>query len=169
MQNSPWQLSAKQQLWLQRDKLLQKSRPDETRGEDFACFRFPGTQDQVTFNADQFAMFDQGGAVSDQQAAFARAVMSPEFQIAFNKVKGSVPARTDLEVGELDACGQQGYEDMKAAAESGNLIGSFAHGYGNPAAVKNAMYDVITAHFNGEYDSETAIQELQTAVEINAM
>lgn len=141
----------------------------QTPGEDFLCFRFPGTQDQVTFNSDQFAMFSQGDGVSDQQAALAEAILSPEFQIAFNKVKGSVPARTDLDVSELDACGQQGYEEYKAAAESGNLFGSMAHGHANPAAVKNAMYDVITAHFNGEYDSETAVQELQTAVEINAM
>ncbi len=25
-----------------------------------------------------------------------------------------------------------------------------AHGHANPAAVKNAIYDVITRHFNGE-------------------
>ena len=41
-----------------------------------------------------------------------------------------------------------------------------AHGHANPASVKNAMYDVITAHFNGEYDSETAVEELVSAVEI---
>ncbi|MCE0505040.1 ABC transporter substrate-binding protein [Roseivivax sp. GX 12232] len=139
----------------------------ETPGEDFLCFRFPGTQDQVIFNSDQFAMFDQSGAVSDEQAALAQAILSPEFQIAFNKVKGSVPARTDLEVDALDACGQQGYAQFKAAAESGNLMGSFAHGHANPAAVKNAMYDVVTAHFNGEYDSEVAVEELVTAVQIN--
>jgi glucose/mannose transport system substrate-binding protein len=28
------------------------------------------------------------------------------------------------------------------------------------------MYDVITAHFNGEYDAETAASELVTAVQI---
>ncbi|WP_419914513.1 ABC transporter substrate-binding protein [Hoeflea sp.] len=139
----------------------------KTPGEDFLCYRFPGTQQQVTFNSDQFAMFDQDGAVSDQQAALASAILSPGFQIAFNKVKGSVPARTDLDVAELDACGQQGYEEFKAAAASGNLFGSFAHGHANPAAVKNAMYDVITAHFNGEYDSATAVDELVTAVQIN--
>ncbi|MHA7875196.1 ABC transporter substrate-binding protein [Roseivivax sp.] len=139
----------------------------ETPGEDFLCFRFPGTQDQVIFNSDQFAMFDQSGAVSDEQAALAQAILSPEFQIAFNKVKGSVPARTDLEVDALDACGQQGYAQFKAAAETGNLLGSFAHGHANPAAVKNAMYDVVTAHFNGEYDSEVAVEELVTAVQIN--
>ncbi len=140
---------------------------DKVPGEDFACFRFPGTQEQVTFNSDQFAMFSQGEGVSDEQAYLAEAILSPTFQIAFNKVKGSVPARTDLDASELDACGQQGYEDFKAASASGNLYGSMAHGHANPAAIKNAMYDVITAHFNGEYDSATAVEELVTAVQIN--
>ncbi len=135
-------------------------------GEDFLCFRFPGTQEQVTFNADQFMMFDQGGTVSDEQAALASAILSPGFQVAFNKVKGSVPARTDVDGSDLDACGQQGMKDLAAAASSGNLLGSMAHGHANPAGVKNAMYDVITAHFNGEYDSETAVEELVDAVSI---
>ena len=42
--------------------------------EDFLCFRFPGTQEQVIFNTDQFAMFDQAGEVSPQQAALAEAI-----------------------------------------------------------------------------------------------
>ena len=92
--------------------------------------------------------------------------MSPEFQIAFNKVKGSVPARTDVSVESFDSCGQKAYEQLKAAASSGNLFGSNAHGHANPASVKNAIYDVITAQFNGEYDSATAVQELVSAVEL---
>ncbi len=138
----------------------------KTPGTDFLCFRFPGTQDQVTFNADQFMMFDQGGTVSAEQAALASAILSPSFQIAFNKVKGSVPARTDVDGSDLDACGQQGMKDLAAAASSGNLFGSMAHGHAAPASVKNAIYDVVTAHFNGEYDSETAVTELVDAVSI---
>ncbi|MEM6823842.1 MAG: ABC transporter substrate-binding protein [Pseudomonadota bacterium] len=135
-------------------------------GEDFLCFRFPGTQEQVTFNADQFMMFDQGGVVSDEQAALASAILSPSFQSAFNVVKGSVPARTDVSDEAFDACGKQGMADLAAAASSGNLFGSMAHGHANPAAVKNAIYDVVTAHFNGEYDSATAVEELVDAVSI---
>ncbi|MEZ5778073.1 MAG: ABC transporter substrate-binding protein [Paracoccaceae bacterium] len=134
--------------------------------QDFLCFRFPGTQDQVTFNSDQFAMFKQGDAVSPEQAAFAKDVLSPGFQIAFNKVKGSVPARTDLDVAELDPCGQKAYGEFKKASESGLLFGSMAHGHANPASVKNAMYDVITAEFNGEYDSAAAVAELVSAVQL---
>ena len=133
--------------------------------QDFLCFRFPGTQEQVTFNTDQFAVFAQGGEVKPEQAALAEAIMSPEFQIAFNKVKGSVPARTDVDGSELDACGQQGMKDLAEASKNGTLFGSMAHGHAAPAAVKNATYDVITAHFNGEMDSKTAAAELANAVE----
>jgi len=135
-------------------------------GQDFLCFRFPGTADKVTFNADQFMMFDQGGDVSAEQAALASAILSPAFQSAFNVVKGSVPARTDVSDADFDDCGKQGMKDLAAAAESGNLFGSMAHGHAAPAAVKNAVYDVVTAHFNGEYDSATAVEELVDAVSI---
>ena len=135
-------------------------------GEDFLCFRFPGTQEQVTFNSDQFAMFKQGDAVSAEQAALAKAIMSPSFQSAFNVVKGSVPARVDVPDEAFDACGKQGMKDLAAASSSGNLFGSMAHGHANPASIKNAMYDVITAHFNGEYDSDTAVQEMVNAVSL---
>ncbi|TNC75010.1 ABC transporter substrate-binding protein [Rubellimicrobium roseum] len=137
-----------------------------TPGEDILCFRMPGTEGAVTFNSDQFAMFN----VTDEtavtnQAAMASAIMSPEFQVAFNTVKGSVPARTDVADTEFDACGKQGMADLAAAAEAGTLMGSMAHGHANRAAVKNAIYDVVTAHFNGEYDSQTAAEELVNAVE----
>ncbi|MFK7791285.1 MAG: ABC transporter substrate-binding protein [Devosiaceae bacterium] len=139
----------------------------QTAGDEFACFRVPGTEGTVTFNSDQFAMFN----VSDDdqmtsQVAMASAVMSPEFQVAFNVVKGSVPARTDISDSEFDACGQLGMAQLAEAAENGTLFGSMAHGHANNPSVQNAMYDVITAHFNGEFDSETAAAEMVTAVEL---
>ena len=57
-------------------------------------------------------------------------------------------------------------KDLASAAASGNLFGSMAHGHAAPASIKNAVYDVVTAHFNGEYDSETAVEELVDAVSI---
>ncbi len=135
-------------------------------GTDFLCFRVPGSGGTVTFNSDQFAMFGvQGDAAVDQQQ-LASSIMSPSFQSAFNVVKGSVPARTDVPNDAFDDCGKKGMADLAAANESGNLFGSMAHGHANRAAVKNAFYDVITAHFNGEYDSETAVDELVTAISI---
>lgn len=133
-------------------------------GEDFVCIRFPGTQGHVTFNSDQFVMFDQGGE-SEAQLAMAASVMDPAFQSAFNVVKGSVPARTDVSNEAFDDCGKKGMADFAEANDAGQLYGSMAHGHANPASVKNAIYDVVTAHFNGEYDAATAAEELVNAVE----
>ena len=133
--------------------------------QDFLCFRFPGTQGTVPFNADQFVMFQVGEDKADAQNKLASAILSPEFQIAFNKVKGSVPARTDIEAAEFDECAQKGMTDLAEAAEAGTLYGSLAHGHGAPAAVKNAVYDVVTRFWNGEIaDAQSAAQELSDAV-----
>ena len=58
-------------------------------------------------------------------------------------------------------------EQLAAANEADMLMGSMAHGHGAPAAVKNAYYDVVTAFVNGEYDAQTAAEELVTAIEIS--
>jgi glucose/mannose transport system substrate-binding protein len=126
-------------------------------GTDFVCIRFPGTQGSVTFNSDQFAMFNQTDAAKQEaQVNMAKAIMDPAFQSAFNVVKGSVPARTDVPNDAFDDCGKRGMADLAEANTNGTLYGSMAHGHAAPAAVKNATYDVITAAFNGEYADGTA-------------
>ena len=132
-------------------------------GSDFVCIRFPGTQGSVTFNSDQFAMFSGSGS-SDAQKAMASSVMNPVFQSAFNVVKGSVPARTDVPDMMFDGCGKKGMADLAAANAAGSLFGSMAHGHTVPAGIKNAIYDVVTAHFNGEYSAEEAAAEMVAAV-----
>ncbi|TPW27622.1 carbohydrate ABC transporter substrate-binding protein [Martelella alba] len=148
--------------WAKGEFLKAGDVPDQ----DFLCFRVPGTAGMVSFNSDQFAMFKvKDPAAQDAQKAMASAIMSPKFQSAFNVVKGSVPARTDVPNDAFDACGKKGMADLAEASANGTLVGSMAHGHANRAAVKNAMYDVITAQFNGEYDSATAVEELVTAVQ----
>ncbi|WP_374431191.1 ABC transporter substrate-binding protein [Tabrizicola sp.] len=135
-------------------------------GTDFVCIRFPGTQGSVTFNSDQFAMFNvESDEAKAAQAAMASAIMNPTFQSAFNVVKGSVPARTDVPNDAFDDCGKKGMADLAEANTNGTLFGSMAHGHAAPAAVKNATYDVITAAFNGEYaDGAAAAAALAEAV-----
>ena len=134
-------------------------------GEDFICARFPGTQGTVLFNSDQFVMFQVGDDKRDAQVKLAMAIEDPAFQIAFNKVKGSVPARTDIDDTEFDDCAKKGMKDLKEAADAGTLFGSLAHGHGAPAAVKNAVYDVVTRQLNGDIaSSDDAVQALADAV-----
>ncbi|WP_436000001.1 ABC transporter substrate-binding protein [Rhizobium sp. LjRoot30] len=134
-------------------------------GTDFVCIRYPETQGSVTFNSDQFAMFKVADDKIPAQMAMASAIESPVFQSAFNVVKGSAPARTDVSNEAFDACGKKAMADLADADKNGKLFGSMAHGHANPAAVKNAIYDVVTREFNGELSAEDAVKELAAAVE----
>lgn len=147
--------------WAKGEFLKAKKVP----GTDFVCIRFPGTQGSVTFNSDQFAMFKVSEDKVPAQLQMASAIESPTFQSAFNVVKGSVPARTDVPDTDFDACGKKGIKDLAEANANGTLFGSMAHGHANPASVKNAIYDVVTRQFNGELSSEDAVKELAAAVE----
>ena len=147
--------------WAKGEFIAAKKKP----GVDFICMRFPGTQGMVSFNSDQFAMFKVGADKSAAQAKMASAVMDPSFQSAFNVVKGSVPARTDVPDTAFDDCGKKGIKDLAEANSKGTLVGSMAHGHAVPAAIKNAFYDVITRHFNGQIDSKQAVKEMVAAVD----
>ena len=147
--------------WAKGEFLKAKKVP----GTDFVCMRFPGTQGSVTFNSDQFAMFKVADDKTPAQLQMASAIESPTFQSAFNVVKGSVPARTDVPDTDFDDCGKKGIKDLAEANANGTLYGSMAHGHANPASVKNAIYDVVTHQFNGELSSEDAVKELVSAVE----
>ncbi|WP_372353236.1 ABC transporter substrate-binding protein [Pararhizobium sp. YC-54] len=133
-------------------------------GTDFVCMRYPETQGSVTFNSDQFAMFKVAADKVPAQMQMASAIESPTFQSAFNVVKGSAPARTDVPNEAFDACGKKAIADLADADKNGKLFGSMAHGHANPAAVKNAIYDVVTRQFNGELTADEAVKELPAAV-----
>ena len=136
-----------------------------TPGTDFIGIRTPGTQGTVTFNADQFVMFNVGGDKQAAQAELAQAILDPNFQEEFNKVKGSVPARIDIKGEKIDPIGQQGIKDVIAANNNGTFLGSMAHGHAAIPAVQNAMYDIITKHFNNGYgSSQEAVDEFVKAV-----
>ncbi len=135
-------------------------------GVDFVCWRFPGTQGSASFNTDQFAMFSLKDPLKTAaQQKMAADVMDPVFQSAFNVVKGSAPARSDVPDTAFDACGKKAIKDLAEANKNNTLVGSMAHGHSVPASIKNAFYDVITRHFNGQIDDKKAVAEMVAAAQ----
>ncbi|EIE52382.1 sugar ABC transporter substrate-binding protein [Salipiger aestuarii] len=140
-------------------------RADMTPGEDILCVAAPGTEGSYLFNTDFFAFFDVDEDQKSAQEAMASSVMSPEFQHAFNMVKGSIPPRTDVDISDFDACALKAKDDLTEANANGSLLGSLAHGHGQTSSVQQAIFDVVTEHFNSDMSSRDAVEELQLAVE----
>lgn len=135
-----------------------------TPGEEIMCVTAPDTEGSFLFNTDFFAMFDVSDADAQAQQALAAGILDPGFQVAFNLVKGSIPARTDVDPSSFDACGQKSIADMQAAAEAGTLLGSLAHGHGQPSRLQGAIVDVVTQHFNSDMSSDDAVAALVQSV-----
>lgn len=138
----------------------------KTPNTDFLCYRFPGTDGSVIYNSDMFGMFNVPDDRKAAQVALATATLSKSFQSAFNVVKGSVPARTDVPDTDFDACGKKGIADLKAANEGGTLFGSLAQGYGAPPAIANAYKDVVSKFVHGQIKtSDEAVTQLVQAID----
>lgn len=92
-------------------------------GTDYTAFGMPGKEDVFDFLADSFTLpvgaKNPGGAKD-----WLRFVGSAEPQAAFNKVKGSIPARTDVKPDGFSEYQQDAMKDFKDKP----IVASIAHG-----------------------------------------
>ena len=84
------------------------------------------------------------------QKLLAHLIVSPDFQAIFNKAKGSIPARLDVDLsGEGWAtCQQTSQKDLQASIEAGTLVRSMAHNMTVLQKYRGAMMEVITEFVN---------------------
>lgn len=123
-------------------------------GTDYVYFPVPGTDGMFDFLADSFTLPDgakhPGGAKN-----WLSCISSKDGQIAFNSIKGSIPARTDL----TDADKGKFSDYQQSAMDSfGN-----AHGAALPAKASNAMNDALTKFAQGASDIATLQKDLKAA------
>ena len=108
---------------------------------DYYCTPTPGTQSQFIYSIDSLAVFKTDD--NNAQAALVESLISPDFQIAFNLNKGSIPARLDLSMAGFDACSQQSRSDFQLASKSGNAVPSIAHHMATTEQIQSQFYGAI--------------------------
>jgi glucose/mannose transport system substrate-binding protein len=75
-----------------------------TPGVEYGCMEGPGNL-AVVLDGDVF-IFPKNPAQREGQLKLAEVLLSPQLQVDFNKVKGSMPVRLDTDVSTFDACAQ---------------------------------------------------------------
>ncbi|WP_245571516.1 ABC transporter substrate-binding protein [Neorhizobium alkalisoli] len=131
---------------------------------DYLCVRFPGTEDDVLFNADIIAMFDVEPDRQSAQTKLAKSIMDRAFQASFNDAKGAAPVRMDVPDATFDAFGKKALADVRAANSNGTLIGAMSHGYIQPTGIQQAYFDVVARVFRSEIRPEAAAETLAEAI-----
>ena len=110
--------------------------------EDFGWVCNPYTDGSFVIIADGFTLA-RGAPHKEAALAWLRSIGSKEAQEAFNSIKGSIPARTDVDRSRFNAY-QQWSMDSFAADD---LVASCVHGEAAPAAFAQALNDAV-AMFN---------------------
>lgn len=138
----------------------------QTAGEEFICFQVPRSEETgFIYLVNSLTFFEQENAESAAaQAVLASAIMNSDVQIQFNLVKGSIPARNDLDLSGFDACAQSTAEDFEAANAAGTAVPTFAGSHAASAAVVGSATDAITEFFNSDLTAEEGAALLAEAV-----
>lgn len=115
-----------------------------TADKDFRCTLAPGTESVYLVVVDAFA-FPVTNNEQDRrsQLLFARQVMNTDNQLAFNRIKGSIPVRTDIQRKHLDSCGKIGLDLM---SRKGGQVS--AQSMTMPSQMSRGWIDVVADFFN---------------------
>lgn len=130
--------------WAKAEMVAAGKRP----GVDILCVPTPGSGASFSFDIDSFVMFHVDEQNRQAQSDLARAVMSKDFQQAFNVTKGSIPVRLDVKMEQFDDCARRARQDFRNGAKRDLLLPSLAHGMAQPSHTVAAMWEVIRQFWN---------------------
>jgi glucose/mannose transport system substrate-binding protein len=107
---------------------------------DFGWVSHPGTDGSFIIVADGFTLA-KNAPHKEAALAWLKSIGSKEAQEAFNPLKGSIPARTDVDRSKFDGYHQW---SMDSFAKD-KPVASCVHGEAAPAAFQQALNDAVTA------------------------
>jgi glucose/mannose transport system substrate-binding protein len=129
-------------------------------GKDFGYVPYPGTEGAYLAIVDAFVV---SSAAKDGLNAnkFLEIVANPTTQLAFNKVKGSVPIRNDVDVSSLPPYQRQASNSLW----HDKILLSITHGELMPSNFQQAVYDAV-ATFVQSQNSAAFIDTLQNSIRV---
>lgn len=135
-------------------------------GADFACIPVPKARGEAfVYLVNSLSLFTQTDPdrIKGQQT-LASAIMDKDVQVAFNLAKGSIPARTDLDLHAMDACAQATSASLAANDAGGTALPTFAGTHAAKAAIVGAATDAITGFFNSDQSPADGAATLADAI-----
>lgn len=132
----------------------------EIAGRDFGCIPGFGAKSLYLIQGDAFIFPKANTAEAvNAQKLLASVIVAPATQLAFNKLKGSIPVRTDIDVSSMDPCAQAGIAIMK---DKSRQVG-IGEVYLTPDQ-NGALADVLTAYWNTGMSVEKAQKSIASAL-----
>lgn len=132
----------------------------QVAGKDFGCIAGFSSNTPYLIQGDAF-VFPKTSAepVVKAQKLLARTLMTPSVQLDFNKLKGSIPIRSDVDTSSMDVCAQAGMAIMKDKTRQMGI----SEVYLTPDQ-NGALQDILTAYWN----TKMPVEKVQKSI-VNAL
>ncbi|MBB4016459.1 glucose/mannose transport system substrate-binding protein [Chelatococcus caeni] len=131
----------------------------QTAGKEYGCTIVGDGKLVIGGDVFVFPVTKDAGAQAAQQK-LAAVLLDPETQLAFNKKKGSIPVRLDVDVSSMDACAQKSHAVLKDPAnqvEATEIIST--------PNFTGAMQDAITQYWNtSSMSADAFVEKVVTAM-----
>ena len=129
-------------------------------GKDFGYVPYPGTTGAYLAIVDTFVVSsDATDGVNAMK--FMATIADPKTSLEFNKVKGSVPIRNDVDVSSLPAYQRQASESLW----KDKVLLSITHGELMSTDFQQAVYDAVSAFVQSK-NTDAFIDTLQNSIEV---
>jgi len=132
----------------------------QVAGKDYGCIAGLGPTVPYLMQGDVFVFPKTANAHAVQaQKLLATVVTAPATQLAFSQLKGSIPARFDVDATRLDACGQKGLAIARDPARQAGVTEVYLTPDQN-----GAIQDVLTAYWNTNMTIDKAQKNFAAAL-----
>jgi glucose/mannose transport system substrate-binding protein len=132
----------------------------QTAGKEYGC-TVVGQEPKLVIGGDVFVFpASTDKTVMATQDKLVQVLLDPATQIEFNKKKGSIPVRMDVDVSSMDVCAQKSFGILKDPAnqvESMEIL--------SPPNFSGAMQDAVTQYWNNpNMSADTFIEKIVNAM-----
>ncbi len=132
----------------------------QTAGKEYGCIPGFGPRSPYLIQGDAFVFPKTSNAqMVKYQKLLASAIVAPQTQLEFNKLKGSIPIRGDVDASSMDACARIGMAIMKDRTRHVGI----GEVYLTPDQ-NGAMQDVLTTFWNTKMPVEKAQKSIAAAL-----
>jgi glucose/mannose transport system substrate-binding protein len=129
-------------------------------GKDFGYVPYPGTSGAYLAIVDTFVVSAE--ATDGVNAMkFLETIADPKTSLEFNKVKGSVPIRNDVDVASLPAYQREASKSLW----NDKILLSITHGELMPTGFQQAIYDAVATFVQSE-NPDAFINTLQNSIAV---
>ena len=124
---------------------------NEVAGEDYTCLPGLGVNELISTDGDAFYFpVTDDEEVAAAQDVLAKAMISPETQVAFNLKKGSLPIRGDVDLDAANDCMKKGLE-LLAAGKTLPAVNQL-----NTEDTNQQLNDLFVEFFNSDMSADDA-------------